>query len=546
MWPRSGCAVPVAHAAFPKGSLAIRVREALGEIFTDGQFAEYFAVRGHPAISPARLAMVLVLQFAEGMTDRQAADAVRARVDWKYCLALELTDPGFDASVLSEFRARLAQGDRAGLLLTRLLDILREHGLLVKGGRQRTDATHVLACARMLNRLELTIEAMRAALEALSVAAPVWLAGHAPLTWWDRYAQRASDYRLPQGEGPRAALAVMVGTDGYELLEAVRAAGAPAWLREIPALQILRMVWVQQYYRDHDGPRLRGKGERPPGAVAITSPYDTDARYGVKRGMGWSGYKGHFTETCETSRPHVIVHVATTPATTSDVETVAARHADLAAADLLPEQEYVDAGYVSVDHILDARTHYGIELVGPLPPDSAWQARDPEAFDLTQFTINWETQRVTCPNGATSRNWKSTSNADGLPIVQATFKMPDCGPCPDRSRCTRSATGARGLTFRARPQLEAQRHIRAEQATDAWRTQYATRSGVEGTMAQASRRCDVHRARYRDQDKVHLQHVLTAIALNLVRVDAWLIGAPLGGSWTSRLTTLRQSLTLAM
>ncbi|WP_441247942.1 hypothetical protein [Kitasatospora sp. McL0602] len=183
-------------------------------------------------------------------------------------------------------------------------------------------------------------------------------------------------------------MAVTVGTDGYELLEAVHAAGAPAWLREIPALEVLRMVWVQQYYRDHDGPRLRGKGELPPGAVAIRSPYDTDAGYGVKPGVGWSGYKGHFTETCETSRPHVIVHVATTPATTSDVETVAARHADLAAADLLPEQEYVDAGYVSVDHILDARTQYGLELIGPLPPDSAWQARDPEAFDLTRFTIN--------------------------------------------------------------------------------------------------------------------------------------------------------------
>jgi hypothetical protein len=176
------------------------------------------------------LAVVLVLQFAEGMTDRQAAGVVQARVDWKYCLA---------------------QGDRAGLLLARMLDVLRERGLLAKGGRQRTDATSVLASVRLLNRLELTVETMRAALESLSVAAPAWLVDHAWDAWWDRYAQRADDYRLPRGEGPRTELAVTVGADGYQLLDAVHAAEAPVWLRELPAFEVLRMVWLQQYYRDH-------------------------------------------------------------------------------------------------------------------------------------------------------------------------------------------------------------------------------------------------------------------------------------------------------
>ncbi|MGW1076059.1 transposase [Streptomyces sp. NPDC002537] len=338
----------------------------------------------------------------------------------------------------------------SALLLTRMLEDLREHGLLVKGGRQRTDATHVLASMRLLERLELTTGTMRAALESLSAAAPVWLADHVRPAWWERYGQRASDCRMPKGEAARAELALTVASDGYELLDVVHAAEAPGWLREIPALGVLRAMWLQQHYRSHDGPRLRGKGELPPGAVAIKSPYEVDARYGGKRGRGWSGYKGHFTETCEADRPHVIVHVATTPATTSDVETVTARHTDLAVAGLLPDQELVDAGYVSVDHVLAARALHGAELIGPLPPDSAWQARDPDAFDLTRFTIDWEQRKVVCPNGAVSRDWKCTSNADGLPAVQATFKMPDCGPCPDCPRCTRSATGARGLTFRAR------------------------------------------------------------------------------------------------
>src|SRR5919199_5326379 len=112
MWPRPSHAVPamtaqVARAAFPKGCLAIRVRDALGELFEDAQFAGLFATRGRPAVSPARLALVTLLQFAEGLSDRAAADAVRSRIDWKYVLGLELTDPGFDASVLVEFRARL-------------------------------------------------------------------------------------------------------------------------------------------------------------------------------------------------------------------------------------------------------------------------------------------------------------------------------------------------------------------------------------------------------------------------------------------------------
>ncbi len=246
--------------------------------------------------------------------------------------------------------------------------------------------------------------------------------------------------------------------------------------------------------------------------------------------MGWRGYKAHFTETCEPDRPHLIVHVATTVATTADVDTVPARHADLARVALLPDEHLVDAGYVSVDHILAARADHGVELVGPLPLDSGWQARDEGGFDLTRFRIDWDRKQVTCPNGKTSRNWRTSTSRNGLPIIQATFRAPDCTPCPDRARWTHSPVLARHLTFRPGTQYDTQRSIRGEQATNAWRDRYAHRSGIEGTIAQASRRSDVHQARYRGLAKTHLQHVLTALALNLVRLDAWLTGVPLGGS----------------
>ena len=107
----------IAHAAFPKGTMCMQMRDTLGPLYDDDQFAALFSSTGQPAQAPARLALILVLQFAEGLSDRQAADAVRGRIDWKYALALELTDPGFDASVLSEFRTRLVYGGADHLLL---------------------------------------------------------------------------------------------------------------------------------------------------------------------------------------------------------------------------------------------------------------------------------------------------------------------------------------------------------------------------------------------------------------------------------------------
>jgi transposase len=154
------------------------------------------------------------MQFAENLSDRQAADAVRSRIDWKYALALDLTDPGFDASILTEFRARLISGSRELLLLTTLLDLFRNQGLLKQRGKQRTDSTHVLARVRDLNRLEFVGETMRAALNALALAAPAWLSALAPAAWFERYSERCEEYRLPDSDAKRDALARTIGSDG--------------------------------------------------------------------------------------------------------------------------------------------------------------------------------------------------------------------------------------------------------------------------------------------------------------------------------------------
>jgi transposase len=533
----------IARAAFPNGCLVMRVRDALGPLFTDEQFAELFAARGRPAWSPARLALVLVLQFVEGLTDRQAADAVRGRLDWKYALGLDLPDPGFDASVLTEFRARLLADGQTERLLGLMVSRLRERGLLGKGRRQRTDATHVHMAVRDLHRLEQVIETLRAALEALAVVAPSWLAGLIPPEWASRYGQRGDDWRLPKAEQARTERAIEVGWDGFLLLKAVHGTEAPAGLASLEAVQVLRATWVQQFYLDGGQVRWRDKQTgMPPGKLLLLNPYDVDARAGVKRGRNWRGYKAHFTEACEPDRPHLITHVATTDAATADLDTVPDRHRDLAAADLLPDVHLVDAGYVSVGQVLAAADDHGVQLLGPLPPDTSWQAGDDDAFDLTRFTIDYDAQHVVCPRGKVSRNWQPARSRDGLPIIRATFRQPDCRPCPDRARCTRSEANARHVTFLPRRQQQAQQRLRAEQATDGWRRRYALRCGVESLISQASRRSHLHHARYRGKPKTHLQHVLIAMAINLVRVDAWLTGTATTGGWTSRLARLAQPL----
>jgi len=217
----------VARAAFPKGNVYIEMRKVLGTIYEDKDFAELFEVRGRPAIAPWRLALVTVMQFSEGFSDRQAAEAVRARIDRKYALGLQLTDPGFNFSVLSEFRSRLVEGGKERLLLEKLLEGCKERGYLKVRGRQRTDSTHVLGALRLLSKWERTAETLRAALNALASEDPEWLTEHADPQWFERYGRRIEDQRLPKGKEAREEYLKTVGADGIQLLAHLEAPHTP-------------------------------------------------------------------------------------------------------------------------------------------------------------------------------------------------------------------------------------------------------------------------------------------------------------------------------
>ena len=517
----------VARAAFPKGNVYMRMRDTLGMVYDDQTFAALFPPQGQPAESPFRLALTTVFQFAENLSDRQTADAVRGRLDWKYALGLELTDPGFDASVLSEFRARLIAGGAEHLLLDTMLTLFREQGLLKVRGKQRTDSTHVLAAIRRLNRLECIGTTLRHALNTLAVVASEWLRAQVTAEWYERYSPRFEAYRLPKSESEREALAAQVGTDGFQLLRAIYAPTAPAWLREVPAVEILRQVWLQQFYAPTERVQWRAAEDLPPASLLINSPFDPEARYSKKREISWVGYKVHLTESCDADLPHLLTHVATTVAPTHDGTMTATIHADLAAADRLPQEHLVDEGYMDATVLVESQQAYGVDLVGPVARDGSWQAADSGGYDATHFQLDWDRQQAQCPQGKTSREWKATVDTHGNPCLQIAFDRRDCGPCPVRACCTRSK--AAGRTLRIRPsqaQFEALQAGRARQQTPEFKVRYRTRAGVEGTIAQGVERSGLRRSRYRGQAKTHLQNVITAAALNLVRVGAWLAEIP--------------------
>jgi len=288
----------------------------LGRVYQDDQFAALFPRRGQPAEAPGRLALAIVLRFMEGLSDRQAADAVRGRIDWKYALGLELTDAGFDHTVLSEFRTRLVEGELELILLDTLLERAQALGLLKQRGRQGTDSTHVLVAVRSMNRLERVGETLRAALNSLAVAAPDWLREVADPEWFGRYGSRIENFNLPKTEASRQKLAAVIGSDGRKLPHAIHASDVRAQLEKPEAVSLLGRVWDEQFVDDDDGqPRLRTADEMRSSADLVTSPYDAEARYSIKRGNPWVGYKVHFTESCDTENPRLITNVETTPAT---------------------------------------------------------------------------------------------------------------------------------------------------------------------------------------------------------------------------------------
>jgi len=530
--------VRVAKAAFPKGTLATRLRDEFADLFEDADFRALYPRRGQPGLAPWRLALVTVLQFLEQLSDRQAADAVRARIDWKYALGLELTDPGFHFSVLTEFRARLVAGGAEHRLLDRMLERFRHRGLVKARGKQRTDSTHVLAVVRDLSLLELAGEALRAALDDLAAAFPDWLRGVAPPAWFERYGRRIEEYRLPKSQDKRAALRVEIGADGYRLLDALDGPTAPEAGRELAMVRTMRRVWQLHYAREDGQVRWRDLSELPPVAERVQSPYDPQAHFSMKRTLSWIGYKVHVTETCDEDAVHLITQVKTCPATQPDMASTGEIHARLAAKGLLPAAHFVDSGYVDAELLVSSQRDHGLSLEGPVRGTAS---RVGQGYELRHFVIDWDREQVSCPQGKTSVSWRSIRAADGSPRIHAQFSRTDCKQCPARAVCTPKTRAQRYVHFHLREEYDALNAARARMADPEWLERYGTRAGVEGTLSQGVRAFGMRQSRYVGLAKTGLQQVCTAAAMNVARVVHWLDGRPRAKTRVTRFAALEQA-----
>ena len=524
--------IPAATAALarkvhPRGTDEMRVRDALGPLFGDvdfttGEFADMYASRGQPGLSPALLLMVMILQFRHNLSDREAAEAVADRISWKYSLGLELEATGFDYSVLSEFRARLVEGGRADALLSLMLERLKDAGLVKAGGRQRTDSTHVIAGVRRLNRIETVGEGLRAALEEIARISPGWIVPLLREGWDERYGRKVETARLLGRKNASAqALAAQIGADGQALLAAVDADPTAAWINELPQVKILRILWDQHYTATSTG-RLRFKdaAELPPAAQRLHSPYDPDARYSTKGKGGdddleWVGSKAHLSESCDADTPNLVTDVHTTPATEPDVVATTAIQDKLIARGLAPGEHLLDAGYPSADNIA-ASAQRGITLIAPIVVQTGRNARQ-DTFGPGEFTIDWQAGTARCPAGQTSRSMKP----DKRGLVTFAFSRHHCRPCPIRDKCTLADPNVpRRITIHPEPVHQARMAAHRAQDSDQWRATYNVRAGVEGTVSQAVRGPDLRHARYRGLPKTHLQNVITGMALNITRLGA--------------------------
>lgn len=299
-------------------------------------------------------------------------------------------------------------------------------------------------------------------------------------------------------------------------------------LAEIPAIESLRRIWVQQYWLEGGEVNFRRRGNLAPSVDRLESPYDTDARYGIKGSVTWVGYKVHLTETCDLDLPRLVTNVETTLTKISDVATTDTVHASLEKRNLLPDEHLVDGGYIRSTTILKSLQQHNVNLIGPVKPNPHWQAKG-NGYDITQFDINWDNKVVTCPENKQSISWREIVGPTGDDRLRIKWSRTDCRTCPTEYLCKRSRGEPKILGLAQRERHELIQKVRAKQNSKPWKELYNLRAGVEATISQGVRAFGMRRCRYRGIEKTHLQMTAIAAGINLQRLDDWLGGdGPVG------------------
>jgi len=494
----------IGQALFAPENTYRQIGDRFDELFPDESvFAGMYDDRGRGAISPLLLALVTVFQMLEKVADRQAAQWVVSRLDWKYALHLSLDYAGFHFTDLSAFRQRLLEWDQERLVFDQVLQRLKGLGLIKQRGKVRTDSTHLLGVVERLSQLELVTESIRVALKAVLAAATEWATEKLPPSFRETYSKRQKEYGLSVSEiGEKL---MQAGQDGFWFLAQIDQSTMEL-IQQLPEVTVLRTVLDQQFPAGSEGPPATG---RPMGKEVIESPHEPQVRYGIKRGKGWLGYKVQATESCDKDYPHLVLDLEPTGALDNDSPELPKIQARLKAQQIMPGEQYVDQGYMSGKHLVKSAAQ-GITLMGMPPADT----QGPEGFRQTDFDIDEAEQQVTCPAGQSNRVW--SVGKDGY--IGIRFDGKTCQQCDNFGKCTKSPQG-RSLTLH--PYRAALIERRAEAETDAYKKKLWLRSGIEGAISELMRGYEFRRVRYRGKEKLRLQAYFTAVAVNLKRTTRW-------------------------
>lgn len=489
------------------------IGEQLFERLNEEEFADLYSSEGKPGISPVILAFVSVFQFMEKLADRQAAQALRMRLDWKYALHLPLDYAGFDYSVLSEFRDRLLGGQAEGRVFEKLVEQIRGLGLIKERGKQRTDSIAMLTKVRRLCRVETVVETLRLALVAIVKTDREWSEEVIPPSWEEKYGARFVRQRYSDREWKD--YEEHIGEEGQWLLQRLEKGGAPAELQNLPEVQVLKTVWTQQF-REEAGQMVYTDLKKYDGRTQIQSPHDPEARWSRKRNFEWIGDKVQLTETEDAGYPHIITDILATSSNCTDHEELPAIQERLEQRQCQPAEHYVDAGYMSGPALANSQKH-GIDLIGPLANFVTPQDRLPDGITQSQFQMDAKNNIVICPKGQVATHPVPVNNS-----LSFRFPLKTCAACELRSRC---CTGKGGRTIGISAHYELTEAARARQKTEAFKKDYAQhRSGVEGSLSALVRGNGMRVGRYIGNQKRNLQAMFTGCATNLKRTARWLAG----------------------
>ncbi len=508
--------------------------DIVGELLEAADFTAMYSALGQSAIHPGLLALATLLQHLEGISDRQAVERMEDSILWKYALRLDPEKPVWDASVYTEFRTRLLNSNSSELIFDKLLNVAQEMGFL-DTSKQRTDATHILSAAKLMNRVELVHECVYDCINELLDEAPSFLMKINKRSWATRYfSERPYNYRVPKTDVARKELADSIAQDATYILEEISKSAEADRLKELMSVKILYRVLIEQFDDSDNGPSFKTNKELGAAGKRLSSPEDLDATCGSKRGGTWLGYKAHFTETFGANVPHLITNVRTTQAHVNDSLVFEQIHQDLKSKGLKPDQHLVDSGYVNVEIFSKCQDKYEILALARITDRHTWQGKAGKGFDHHHFAIDWHAEKVTCPAGKLSSNWKPKGGADG--VVNVSFPVEECSNCPFKVDCTTSAS--RNLQFKAKPIYDWMQSQRQLQQTDEFKKQMGKRSGIESTISYLVSKTGIRRSPYLGQAKVHLNNILAAAAINAIRIGNHLLGKGLAKTRKTRYALL--------